>query len=486
MLRNLKDAFIVTQKASGAEVIPFIKVWVMLPMALVMTYVFARLKNRLSTEHTFYIILSIFLGYFLIFALLLYPNQEALKLDSLSDYLTGVLPKGCKGLIAMFRYWLFTSFYVMAELWSSIVLSVLFWGFANEITRVTEAKRMYGILGLSANISGIASAQVALMFLNRGLSNSSSDISTQALTEASLMPLIYIVIFVGIVTLLIIRAHHVFVLRKDEYFLQENRPSGFKKKKKMSLRQSFSNLMKSRYVFGLAFIVVAYNTIINLLEVIWKDRVRELYPSASEFAAYMSYVTTWTGIIAIIVALLVTGNALQRLGWTKTALLTPIILLVTCIGFFGFIIFGNNALAMVITLLNLKPLALIVFFGTTQNCFSRAAKYTVFDATKELAFIPLPKEDRFQAKAAIDGVGSRLGKSSGSVIHQGLLLFFGTLIASASYVAVIIMGILAIWIFLVRRLGKEFTHLTQLQSESESQDSLPLKQEEKESTVLQA
>ena len=126
MLRNLKDAFIVTQKASGAEVIPFIKVWVMLPMALVMTYVFARLKNRLSTEHTFYIILSIFLGYFLIFALLLYPNQEALKLDSLSDYLTGVLPKGCKGLIAMFRYWLFTSFYVMAELWSSIVLSVLF------------------------------------------------------------------------------------------------------------------------------------------------------------------------------------------------------------------------------------------------------------------------------------------------------------------------------------------------------------------------
>ena len=66
------------------------------------------------------------------------------------------------------------------------------------------------------------------------------------------------------------------------------------------------------------------------------------------------------------------------------------------------------------------------------------------------------------------------------------MLFFGTLIASASYVAVIIMGILAIWIFLVRRLGKEFTYLTQLQSESESQDSLPLKQEEKESTVLQA
>ena len=69
---------------------------------------------------------------------------------------------------------------------------------------------------------------------------------------------------------------------------------------------------------------------------------------------------------------------------------------------------------------------------------------------------------------------------------QGLLLFFGTLIASASYVAVIIMGILAIWIFLVRRLGKEFTQFTQIQNEAESQNNLSSKQEEKESTVLEA
>jgi ATP:ADP antiporter, AAA family len=461
MLRNLKDAFIVTQKASGAEVIPFIKVWVMLPMAFLMTYIFTRLKNRLSTENVFYAMISIFLGYFLIFTFVLFPRQDALELNNLAESLKDILPAGCKGLIAMCRYWIFTSFYVMAELWSNIILSVLFWGFANEITKVTEAKRMYGILGFSANISGIASSQIALYFLNK------HSASTQW-SNHNLIPLILIVISLGFAIMILIKLMHVFVLFKDPHFIQSTR-SSIKTKRKMSLRQSFKSLFKSKYIFSIAFIVVSYNMIINLLEVIWKDQVKALYPSASEFAAYMNHVTTWTGIIALLVAILVTGSSLQKLGWTKTALLTPMILLITSIGFFGFIAFEKyESLGIITTLLSVKPLAIIVFFGTAQNCLSRAAKYTVFDATKELSFIPLDKEERFHAKAAIDGVGSRVGKSTGSVIHQGLLIGFGTLIASASYVGFIVFIILSIWCYLTLSLGKQFNQLTQEQNKDSS------------------
>jgi len=46
ILRNLKDALVVTAKNSGAEVIPFIKVWAMLPTAILATWIFARLSNR--------------------------------------------------------------------------------------------------------------------------------------------------------------------------------------------------------------------------------------------------------------------------------------------------------------------------------------------------------------------------------------------------------------------------------------------------------
>lgn len=37
------------------------------------------------------------------------------------------------GPIAILRNWTFCLFYVMAELWGSVVVSVLFWGFANQV-----------------------------------------------------------------------------------------------------------------------------------------------------------------------------------------------------------------------------------------------------------------------------------------------------------------------------------------------------------------
>jgi ATP/ADP translocase len=50
-------------------------------------------------------------------------------------------------------------FYVMAELWGSVVVSLLFWGFANEVTTVSEAKKYYPLFGLGANVALIFSGQ---------------------------------------------------------------------------------------------------------------------------------------------------------------------------------------------------------------------------------------------------------------------------------------------------------------------------------------
>ncbi len=105
-------------------------------------------------------------------------------------------------------------------------------------------------------------------------------------------------------------------------------------------------------------------------------------------------------------------------------------------------------------------MALGVFFGSMQNCFARVSKYTFFDATKELAFIPLSKESKLKGKAAIDGVGSRLGKSGGSLIHQGLLIAFGTVALSAPIVGVLLFAVIAAWMVAVKSLGKQFNLLT--------------------------
>ncbi len=105
--------------------------------------------------------------------------------------------------------------------------------------------------------------------------------------------------------------------------------------------------------------------------------------------------------------------------------------------------------------------AIVVFLGSLQNCVSRGAKYTVFDSTKELAFVPLSSECKLKGKAAIDGVCSRLGKSGGSVIYNGLLFCFTTIVASAPYVAVCLMCIIGIWSFAVYHLGRRFREMTE-------------------------
>ena len=54
----------------------------------------------------------------------------------------------------MVRNWMFTCFYCSAELWGDVVLSLLFWGLANELTTLEEAPRLYPLFGIGANVSG--------------------------------------------------------------------------------------------------------------------------------------------------------------------------------------------------------------------------------------------------------------------------------------------------------------------------------------------
>lgn len=454
ILRTMKDALVVTAKSSGAEVIPFIKVWVMFPSAILMTFLFTRLTNKLTQEKVFYVMVSIFLVYFFIFAFFLYPARGYLHLDSFADRMQNVMPAGCKGFIAMFRNWTFTTFYVMSELWGSIVIFLLFWGFANQVTRLNEAKRFYGLFGIGLNISGIIAGQASVYFCRLPF-NPSLHFGRDA-WEQSMMILVGIVLASGLISMVLFRWLHTQVLTNEE--LEEKKDKV--EKKKLSVRDSFAYLMRSPYLSLLALVVLSYNLVINLVEVVWKHQVKELYPNPAEYNLYMNQVTTVIGIIATLTAVFISGNSIRKYGWTFTAMLTPVVLLISSIAFFGCFFLKEYDVASWISLLGFSPLAVVVFMGSFQNIVSRAAKYTVFDATKEMAFIPLTQECKVKGKAAIDGVCSRLGKSGGSFIHQTLLLFFSTIPACAPFVAGILIGVIAFWTVVTFVLGKKFNALS--------------------------
>lgn len=456
ILRNMKDSLVVTAQSSGAEVIPFIKVWVMLPMALIMTILFIKLTNRFSQERVFYLIITGFLLFFAFFTFVLYPNRDVLHPHTLADSMQAYLPVGFKGLVAMFRNWTFTAFYVMSELWSSIVMTVLFRGFANEVTKVAEAGRFYSVIGVGANLSAIVAGQIGVYF--SGITYNPAFPLGRDAWDQTLILLVSAVIIAGLLTMAIFRWMSTQVLTDPSFDEFHHSKLEYKAKRKLSVRESFSFLSDSKYLVCIAVIVVSYNLVINLVEVVWKDQLRNLYPSPGDYNTYMNNVSTIIGVLSTLVAFSM-SRLLASFGWTKVALITPVVMLLTSAGFFTFVCFSDYLGGAVVALTGVTPLAIAVFFGSSQNCLSKAAKFSVFDASKEMAFIPLCHESKLKGKAAIDGVGSRLGKSGGSLIHQGLLMLFTTLSMSAPYVAAILMGVIVLWIIAVRILGKLFNEL---------------------------
>src|SRR5579871_4656200 len=60
VLTAMKDAFVVTATGSGAEVIPVLKGWVVLPIALGITLLYSKLSNIFQRSTLFYGIILVF------------------------------------------------------------------------------------------------------------------------------------------------------------------------------------------------------------------------------------------------------------------------------------------------------------------------------------------------------------------------------------------------------------------------------------------
>merc|ERR1712187_227886 len=120
---------------------------------------YANMVNSMSNANVFYTLVGGFMAFFASFATVIYPNKDLLHPVAAMTNLQSSLPKGFGPIISIIKFWTFGTFYTFAELWGSVVVSVLFWGFANEICSVKEATTWYPLFGLIANVALIFSGQ---------------------------------------------------------------------------------------------------------------------------------------------------------------------------------------------------------------------------------------------------------------------------------------------------------------------------------------
>ena len=350
ILRVLKDALIVTT-SGGAAIIPYLKVWAVFPSVLVASLLLSYLFRRLSRPRVTHLLLG---SFSLFFALYLVVDLTRPAL---------------------------ISFYVGCELWKVLILFALFWGFVNLTTPLERAKEIYGPLMVSGSLGAIAAG----------------FISDWACRSDAMVPLLLSLVIASTLILFFLFQR---LYRTRPVLAQEaHQPQ--------SMRATLKLVLSSRVLICIATLIVSEYVAFNIVEVIWKQQIFELFPDRDQFGSYMSKTVIFTGLMGILASLFVSGPTIKRFGWTATALLPPTIILIANAGFFTSLLMGSTALPLLI--------------GALHNGLCRAARQAFADPTKEMAYIPLPKPHQTHGKALIDGTSSTIGKLGGSLLLQGPL-----------------------------------------------------------------
>ena len=448
LLRGVKDSILVP--ALGAELISFIKFYGVFPATVIFFICFSKLANILSRDRLYYTIAMFFASFFMLYAFVLGPNGEFFQPD-LSSWV-GKYPQ-LKYQIMMMQNWTVSLFYVMAELCGTVMLTLLFWQFANDLYNVKEAKKTYALFGLIGQlglvIAGVVQHNVSMYFIENP-----ADSETWTLTIQWMMSSVFLVAL-GMIALY--RWMYKNVLSNPE--LCDRKHNSEREKISLSVIDSFKYVFSSRYLWLIMVVVFCYGVGVNMIESVWKDQLRLQYTSQNDYSAFMGKFHIVFGVVTITVMLL-GAYILRKFKWIVAALFTPVGAGCTGIVFFNLIIF-KDLFGEWFAGFDINLLMMAVLVGSLQVMLFKSFNYAFVDATKEMAFIPLDRELRIKGKAAVDVIGGRFGKAFGAILQQLMFQFVSPNLSDLTFeIFIVFVVTMTMWIFAVIALNKEFHKLT--------------------------
>lgn len=451
LIRAQKDSLVNTM--IGTETIAFLKFWGVMPAAFLITIGYVKLVTCMKGENIFYLVMCSFLVLFALFAFYIFPNYETFHLNSqTADHLINLYPN-FKWFILLLSNWSISLFYIIAELWPNAVFALLFWQFVNKVTTVEESKRFYPLFGLLGQ-TGLVISGVFLENMNEVNFYITNVFNLQASRSiVTIQIVLMVVLMLGLLAIFAFwMLNHKILDIADKENLQ------FKvKKNQMTLSESFKMVLSSKYIMLITILLVSYGIAINLVEGPWKSTASMIYNNPTDYNSFVGGYIKYTGFFTISFVIL-GSNIVRRIGWFTAAIITPLMVFFTGISFFlvaNFEVISNLIVALFVLT---DPTTLALSMGAMQNILSKSSKYTLFDSTKEMSYVPLDDDLKTKGKAAADIIGTKLGKSASALLQSVIFIILpaATYQSISIYLMMIFAVICLIWVWGVIELNKEY------------------------------
>lgn len=303
------------------------------------------------------------------------------------------------------------SFYVWISVYALFNVSV-FWSFMADTFNKEQAARLFSVFAAGASLGATAGG-----FLSAGLSQTIGERPMILVTAVMLLCVIPLILFLHKQKQTEL-GNAELVVDADKTKIGGNPIGGFK------------TFFTNPYILGIGCFIILYTGLGSFVYFFQKNLLAD-FASADRTAIY-GIRDGLTNMITFILAFVVTGRIVPKLGMPIALALVPFLMII-----------GMG-------ILTLSPIWLI---AVAVWIASRAGNYGLTRPAREMLFTQVSREDRFKAKPVIDIVAYR----GGDVIMAWLFTFLtSSLGLGLAMVAAVGAGIMAVWTALAVFLGRNY------------------------------
>lgn len=326
---------------------------------------------------------------------------------------------GMGGLLVVFwflfgteRAWASVLFYLFGLIVGTLLISQ-FWTLANAIYDPRQAKRLFGFIGGGASLGGMTGAALTALIVDRvGAEN-------LLLVSAAVLGACMVVVS-GVTRNATVRGAGVGTEAGEE--------SGVGTAQVLRLIRDSRHLQVIALVIGFASIGAGIiEQQLNMAAEAFKG------PSATDaITGFLAQITLYLSVVGFVIQVGLTSRVHRLLGIGFALLILPV---------------GLGATAL-ITLFNAA-----LWAPSLARILDTSLRYTLDKTTREILFLPLPADVKYQAKPFVDVTVDRVAKGVGAVLLLVLIKGMHFTWQQLSYASLVVTGL---WIATAIRARREY------------------------------